>query len=105
MNRSVDLRHFLDERGALPPVDHPAHPHAVYYTQIVADATSCLDDPPSIACRCRSARRPCTGLLVTFPDPDDLAAIGWYCPVCHDGGTITGWQETLWDGTAVVGRS
>jgi hypothetical protein len=28
---------------------------------------------------------------------DKTESIHWYCTICSDKGTITGWQDTSWD--------
>jgi len=96
----VDLRHFLAPSGALAEMPAPARRLAEYFASIVVDATSNLDDPPSVRCRRRPGRKRCTGIIYSVPSLDDHEAIDWYCPVCGDYGVIRGWEGTLWDGTA-----
>jgi hypothetical protein len=98
--RVVDLRHFLAPSGAIAELPAPARRLAQYFASIVVDATSNLDDPPSVRCRCRPGRKRCEGLVISLPDPEHDDAITWYCPVCGDNGLISGWQGTLWDGFA-----
>ena len=104
---SVDLSHYLTAHGAIADMPRPAQLLADYFARIVVDATSNLDDPPSVRCRCRSGRRPCSGTVMSYPspDPEDDDAIHWHCPVCDDNGLIRGWQGTLWDGFADAGPS
>ncbi|HEY4367753.1 MAG TPA: hypothetical protein VGN07_11020 [Steroidobacteraceae bacterium] len=71
---------------------------AEYFASIVVDATTNIDDPPTVRCRRRSGHRPCTGIVI--PSADENDTIHWHCPVCHDNGIISGWQNTLWDGFA-----
>jgi predicted RNA-binding Zn-ribbon protein involved in translation (DUF1610 family) len=40
-------------------------------------------------------------VIETDIDPD-TDAVMWWCPVCGDNGTITGWQGSLWDHKADV---
>jgi hypothetical protein len=94
----VDLRHYLAPSGAIAEMPAPARRLAEYFASIVVDATSNLDDSPSVRCRRRPRRRPCPGVLEAFPDPEEQTAIVWYCPVCGDYGVIHGWEGTLWDG-------
>ena len=79
----------------------PARLLAEYFASIVVDATANLDDEPSVRCRRRPDRRPCTGIIMSYPSADELERIHWHCPVCNDNGFISGWQDTLWDGFAV----
>ncbi len=96
----VDLRHFLAPSGALADMPAPARRLAEYFASIVVDATSNLDDPPSVRCRRRPRHRRCTGIVYSVPSIEDLEAIDWHCPVCGDYGVIRGWEGTLWDGFA-----
>lgn len=96
----VDLRHYLTPAGALADMSRPALRLAEYFASIVVDATSNLDENPSVRCRRRPARRRCGGMVVSYPSPEEHGAIHWYCPVCGDQGVIRGWAGTLWDGFA-----
>jgi hypothetical protein len=101
----TDLRHYLTDTGAmaadLPP---RARILAEYFASIVVDATSNIDEPPSVRCRRRPGHRRCSGIIFSIPsiaeDDEQHDPIHWHCPVCHDNGVITGWQNTLWDGFA-----
>jgi hypothetical protein len=96
----VDLRHYLDPSGALADIPSRARLLAEYFTSIVVDATTNLDEEPSVRCRRRPGPHRCTGTVMSYPAADDLESIYWYCPVCNDNGLIRGWQNTLWDGLA-----
>jgi hypothetical protein len=99
----VDLRHFLAPSGAIAQMPAPARRLAEYFAAIVLDATANLDGLPSVRCRRRPARKPCSGMLEAFPDPEEHRAIVWYCPECGDHGVIRGWEGSLWDGFAEAG--
>jgi hypothetical protein len=73
---------------------------AEYFASIVVDATTNIDDPPSVRCRRRPGHRRCEGIVISYPAVDESDSILWHCPVCYDNGVITGWQGTLWDGFA-----
>jgi hypothetical protein len=96
----VDLRHYLSPVGAIADMPGPARKLAEYFASIVVDATTNLDEEPTVRCRRRPAHRPCTGVVMSYPSADEDASIHWYCPVCDDNGLIRGWQKTLWDGFA-----
>jgi len=98
----VDLRHYLAPSGALAEMPAPARRLAEYFASIVVDATSNLDEPPSVRCRRRPGRRRCTGIAFSMPSIEHDDAIVWHCPACGDYGLIQGWQDTLWDGFADV---
>ena len=101
----VDLSHYLTQAGAIADMPSRARLLAEYFASIVVDATSNLDDPPSVQCRRRPAHRRCTGLIMCYPANDDLDRIYWYCPACNDNGMISGWQGTLWDGFAEADKN
>ena len=101
----VDLRHYLTPAGALAPMPSRARLLAEYFARIVVDATTNLDDPPSVRCRRRPGHRRCRGVVMSFPAADEGDSIYWYCLVCDDKGVIRGWQNTLWDGFAATNSS
>jgi hypothetical protein len=95
----VDLRHYLDEQGAIGIKSGPGLRLAEHITAIVQETTGDPDGDdlyPKVPCRRRPNRKPCPGEIASFIDPDDQQII-WLCPVCGDSGTISGWQLTLWD--------
>jgi len=94
----VDLRHYLTPTGALAPMPSRARLLAEYFASIVVDATTNIDDPPTLRCRRRPGHRRCSGILFTVPSLDEDDTILWHCPICSDNGVIRGWQDTLWDG-------
>jgi hypothetical protein len=47
----VDLRHYLDPSGALADIPSRARLLAEYFTGIVVDATTHLDQEPSVSLR------------------------------------------------------
>lgn len=96
----IDLRHYLTPAGAIADMPPRARHLAEYFASIVIDATTDLDEPPTVRCRRRPQRRRCEGIVISYPTSDEYDSIQWHCPVCHDNGIITGWQGTLWDGFA-----
>lgn len=96
----TDLRHYLTPSGAIAEMPPRARRLAEYFASIVVDATTRIDDPPTVRCRRRPGHRPCRGIVISYPSLDEYDSILWYCPVCYDNGVITGWQGTLWDGFA-----
>jgi len=96
----VDLRHYLTSAGAMADMPPPARRLAEYFATIVVDATTHIDEPPSVRCRRRPQRRRCSGIVISYPSGDEHDSIYWHCPVCFDNGIISGWQGTLWDGFA-----
>ena len=67
----VDLQHFLAPSGAIADMPAPARRLAEYFASIVVDATSNLDEPPSVRCRRRPGRRRCTGIIFSVPSLEE----------------------------------
>jgi hypothetical protein len=94
----IDLQHYLAPSGAIADMPAPAWRLAEYFASIVVDATSNIDEPPSVRCRRRPGGKRCPGIVYSVPSLEDLEAIDWHCPECGDYGVIRGWEGTLWDG-------
>jgi hypothetical protein len=94
----IDLQHYLTPTGAFADLTPRGRRLAEYCASIVVDATTNLDDPPTVQCRRRPRHRRCLGIVMSYPTVDEHDSIYWQCPICHDNGIITGWQNTLWDG-------
>lgn len=100
-NFVIDLSDFLSPAGALA-ADLPSRARtlAEYFASIVADTTMNPEGPPRVRCRRRPRRRPCRGIVISYPTLEESEPIHWYCPVCNDQEWIYGWQNTFWDGFA-----
>jgi hypothetical protein len=59
----VDLRHYLTPTGAMAPMPSRARLLAEYFASIVVEATTNLDDPPTLRCRRRPGHRRCSGII------------------------------------------
>lgn len=95
----ADLRHYLNEQGALGIKSGPGLRLAEHMTVIVQETTGDPDGDdlhPKVPCRRRPNRKPCDGEIASFIDPD-VQQIVWLCPICGDNGMISGWEGTLWD--------
>jgi hypothetical protein len=92
---SIHLPHLLDEKGSLASLSGRGLRLALYWTEIVAQASN-YDEPTTMRCRRRPGRRPCKGLLTIFFDVDTNDVL-WFCPACDDQGRISGWEGTFWD--------
>jgi len=44
---------------------------AEYFASIVLDATSNLDDPPTVRCRRRPPRQRCPGIVMSYPSAEE----------------------------------
>ena len=101
----VDLRHYLTPAGAMADMPKPARMLADYFARIVVDATTNIDEEPTVRCRRQPRHKRCTGIVMSYPSADEDGAIHWHCPVCDDNGLIRGWQNTLWDGFIEADRN
>jgi hypothetical protein len=96
----TNIRHFLDECGAIPEdIPSPALNLALYLGSIIAWVTDHLPDnklQTNVPCRKKPGRIiRCLGEIEAKLRADFV--IEWYCPFCGDNGFISGWQGTLWD--------
>ena len=92
----IDLRHYLTPDGAI--ADFAGRARAEFFASIVVDATTAnTDDALSVQCRRRPRHQRCAGIIVSYLCADKDESIRWYCPVCDDDGSISGWQNTRWD--------
>lgn len=104
----INLQHYLDKRGQIPPtLPGPARRLAGYFGSIAYQATKPLEvegveEAPGVRCRRRPQRRACPGEIAAWIDPQ-TDVIRWTCTWCGDNGYISGWQGTVWDATAVSG--
>jgi hypothetical protein len=87
----TDLKHFLDQSGAIGPVKGPARAMAQFQVDAVAHAShSASDAPPAPKCfKCKKA-------VVEAALAVDKAVV-WVCPKCRIEGRISNWQGSLWD--------
>ena len=96
---SVDMQHFLDEKGSTDMIPAPAKELADHFGTIVAavplDFTGRVIEVAKAACRNPESPR-CTGAIIGHLG-QELDQIEWHCTVCKDSGVIIGWEGTLWD--------
>ena len=94
-NYVIDLRHWLDERGALAQTQGRAQRLAEFTAAVVAhesnfDRDRDLPGPLCFKCRRRVARPVNTDMT-----EDDV--IRWHCVTCGTQGQVSNWQNTFWD--------
>lgn len=96
----ADLRHYLDDDGALADMHPAALSLALHQGAIVQWMTMALPgheiEVTNVYCRRRPRRRRCRGQIHAVFHPV-TNAIEWRCPHCDDNGIISGWVGTLWD--------
>ena len=100
----TDLTHFLTDDGEIGLKSGPARKLAEHLTKIVLEATTESwrgPDQTAVRCRRRPRRKRCAGEIETDIEPDTDAII-WWCSDCDDNGTISNWQGSRWDRTAVA---
>lgn len=96
---SVNMQHFLDEKGSTDQSPANAKELANHFgaivTEVTLDFTGRAIVVSGITCR-NPKYSGCSGSIIGHlgQDPD---SIEWYCSDCEDCGVITGWDETLWD--------
>ena len=96
----VDLRDYLNPDGTI--VDFAGRAQAEYFANIVVHTTANMDDRAGVRCRRRPRHQRCAGRVVSDISTDKDEPIHWFCPVCGDNGSISGWQNTRWDRIAAT---
>jgi len=86
-----DLKHFLDERGAIGPVKGPALAMAQFQADVVAHASHITGQAPA-APTCFKCKKDTVAANLARDE-----AIVWSCPSCSAEGRISNWQGSLWD--------
>ena len=94
-NYVIDLRHWLDEKGAIAATKGTAKRLSDFAAAVVAhesnyDRGGALPGPVCFKCLRRDA-----GPVQTDTTPDDV--IRWQCIACGTQGQISNWQNTFWD--------
>jgi len=95
----TDMRHYLDDAGAVADMPGPALNLAAFLGSIAAWVTSgraAADQRTNVACRRSPGRRRCSGEILASFEADG-ETISWHCPVCGDHGVTRGWEGTPWD--------
>ena len=96
---SVNMQHFLDEKGSTEQAPAKAKELADHFGAIVAavtlDFTGRAIEVSGVTCR-NPKSAGCSGSIIGYLG-QDLDTIEWYCAGCEDSGVITGWDDTLWD--------
>ena len=92
------MTHFLNEEGYIVLESGPG----LKFTEFLTAIISMISHPPplpeefKVRCRRRPQRKPCNGIIKGEEDPETEDLI-WWCPECGDNGTISNWQDTIWD--------
>jgi hypothetical protein len=86
----IDLRHYLNDKGAIARVKGPARKMTEFVTAVVSAMTDLLEKVPGPSCiKCRNAS-------VRSGMARDGAVV-WICPKCHTEGRISYWEGSFWD--------
>ena len=96
----IDIRHWLDDTktcAAVPQLRLKVKKITEIITWLTSDLMDMPVGPPP-KCWRRPGRKPCTGILDIFLDPE-TGQIVWLCNVCGDEGAISGWEGLIWDMT------
>ena len=96
---SINLEHFLDEKGSTSELPEAALEIAEHFGSIVSkvtlDFTGQKVEITSVNCR-NPEIKDCNGTIIGVLG-EKLEEINWYCGECNDSGAITGWGDTLWN--------
>lgn len=98
---TIDIRHYLDDKGEPAPLPAPAIAIALFCGAIVAWVSGWPGpggELTSVPCRRSRSRPPCYGEVYARLAARD--EIEWRCPACGEQGTISGWHGTRWDRSA-----
>ena len=87
----TDANHFLDDKGAIAPLQGPARAMADFLASVIAYASD-FGSTGVLAAKCFKCKK---GAVESAIAQDD--AIYWSCPRCKAKGRIFNWQGTLWD--------
>jgi hypothetical protein len=87
----TDVKHLLDDKGAIAPLKGPARAMADFLASVIAYASD-FGNTGILAARCFKCKKSTVESAIA---PDD--AIYWSCPGCKEEGRISNWQGTLWD--------
>lgn len=94
----VDIRHWLDEDGAVPTNDRRLRRRVLRVAQFIEyGGTLAVGESREtlIECKRRPGRVQCLGLLWVTKAIDDRVAA--HCLVCgEDEAIISGWNDTIW---------
>src|SRR5438132_8839642 len=93
----TNLRHFLDDTGAL--IESRPGRIAAYFAEIVQIATPRMVGAWSLSevrCRRRPGHKLCTG-RIGVRLTDTSLTVEWECPECGDAGIVSDWEDTRWD--------
>ncbi len=97
----TDMRHYLDEAGALAAMPAPALNLALFLGSIGGWMTRGPVTGPertNVRCRRSPGRERCAGEVVAAFELEEAGvAIVWACEWCGDNGVIRGWRGTGWD--------
>ena len=89
---SVDMQHFLDEKGSTdmvpPAVKEMADRFGAIVAAVTLDFTGLAIGVSKATC-CNSDVPHCTGAIIGCLG-QDLDQVEWYCTECKDSGVITG---------------
>ena len=96
---SVNIQHFLDDKGSTANLTPEARVLAEHFCEIVVVVTSDFSGRfihiDSVEC-CNPKLKKCPG-TITAVLGEELETIDWHCSCCDDSGVISGWAGTLWD--------
>ncbi|OUS26238.1 hypothetical protein A9Q98_11000 [Thalassotalea sp. 42_200_T64] len=98
MALKANLRHFLDEEGNVLELTEQAKTVFKFLSKIVSSVSENIEQPlidVDLKCNTRADELTCGGSIearcIAF------GIIEWHCDSCEASGTISNWQNSMWD--------
>ena len=96
MALKVDLRRFLDEEGNVLELTEQAEKIFKFLTTIVLSVSKANEQPiiaVDLKCNSRAESLSCDGSI----EAKCVGIIEWHCDTCAAEGSISHWQDSIWD--------
>jgi len=98
MALKTDLRHFLDDKGQVVELTDQAKTIFNFITKIVTSVSKSIKKPlinVDLKCSARGNDLHCEGSIAA--KSITMGIIDWHCDTCEACGTISNWQDSMWD--------
>ncbi|NQY89322.1 MAG: hypothetical protein HRT51_16550 [Colwellia sp.] len=98
MALKADLSHFLDEEGNELELTEQAKAVFKFLTKIVSSVSENIEQPlidVDLKCNTRAEGLSCEGDIEAMCIA--IGIIEWHCDTCEASGSISNWQESMWD--------
>lgn len=98
MTLKVNFKHFIDEEGNELKLTEQAKTVFKFITKIVLSASENIEQPlidVDLNCNSRADELSCLGGIKATCIATGM--IEWHCDTCEASGTVSNWQDSLWD--------